>query len=115
VEPGNAAYNLFMRKFRNAAFVLLACWLFVAVPVEAQGADQECVDEICDGLDNDCDKSVDDNVDCGANLECGCGNCNKAMVNGSCAEGVPWKGFCLVDHCPAGTKCNQPTGKCRRI
>lgn len=104
-----------MKKFLQVLFLTLPFLLISLSPGMAQSTEEACIDEVCDGLDNDCDKSVDDNVDCGANLECGCGNCNKTMVNGSCAEGVPWKGFCLVDHCPTGTKCNLPAGKCRRI
>ena len=74
---------------------------------------ENCVDEVCDGLDNDCDKSVDDNADCGDKLQCGCAHCNQPMIDGKCAQGVPWQGFCLEDFCPPGTACNLKTGKCR--
>lgn len=76
---------------------------------------EDCVDEICDGLDNDCDKAIDDFVDCGADLLCACGKCANAAPNGQCSEGTLFQGHCVVDHCPTGLKCNMGTGKCRRI
>ncbi len=103
-----------MKVSLGALLIFILLMLPSSAFSEGQQAEGSCVDEICDGLDNDCDKSIDDFVDCGLNLECGCANCNKAMVGGACAEGVPWQGFCLVDRCPPGTKCNFQTGKCRR-
>ncbi len=93
--------------------LLLFCILVTPAFSLAEKSWENCVDEICDGLDNDCDKAIDDNVDCGANLQCGCAHCNKAMVDGKCATGVPWEGFCLEDHCLPGTACNIKSGKCR--
>jgi len=100
-----------MAKYCLIAISLLVLLLSPSLSRATQ-SNQSCVDEICDGLDNDCDKSIDDNVDCGPKLECGCGHCNKEMVDGKCAQGVPWNGFCLEDHCPEGSACNLKTGKC---
>lgn len=95
---------------------LVLLWMLLPTgPSVSRAADENCVDEICDGLDNDCDKSIDDFVDCGLTSVCACGQCTKAAVDGKCAEGVPWQGNCVVDHCPAGRKCNMQTGQCRRI
>ncbi len=100
---------------KKIAAALLLFFLFFGVPhLFAQSHLENCIDEICDGMDNDCDKAIDDFADCGDHAQCGCATCNKKMVDGKCAVGIPWQGFCLEDHCPQGTTCNTKTGQCRR-
>ena len=102
-----------MKRSLLMALALLSFTLWLMPRAHAAGEACVPVDEVCDGKDNDCDRAIDDNIDCGPDLQCGCGHCNKIEENGSCATGTPWQGFCLEDHCPAGTACNMKTGQCR--
>src|SRR5881394_2114963 len=104
-------YNSGMNPLLLTPLLLLS--LLLATPVHAapKPSQENCSDEICDGLDNDCDGSIDDNADCGLHAQCGCGVCAKEMVGGKCESGISWQGFCLEDHCPSGTACNVKTGK----
>ena len=102
-----------MNTIWRTFFIFLFALLLSSPFAFAAPSHENCVDEVCDGLDNDCDKSVDDNADCGDTRQCGCAHCNEPIVDGKCAQGVPWQGYCLEDFCPPETACNLKTGKCR--
>ncbi len=70
-------------------------------PAEETGpADEESVDEVCDGVDNDCDEGVDEGFDLqGDPSHCGACDAACAYANGepACEEGE-----CVLEACDAG-------------
>jgi len=83
--------------------------------------------EVCDGLDNDCDKQIDENVDCGINKHCVDGKCSCYKTCGtSCCPSassccgsycMPNSATCAIKddgcYCPAGYDIAQKLGNLR--
>ncbi|MDP3274262.1 MAG: nidogen-like domain-containing protein [Deltaproteobacteria bacterium] len=72
--------------------------------------------EACDGVDNDCNGSVDDNAVCPAGQRCLRGSCVSSCVEGDCFDGFACvRGECVERgcetlECPAGQRC--AAGRC---
>jgi MYXO-CTERM domain-containing protein len=80
-------------------------------------------DEICDGLDNDCDGKNDDQAPCPAGLSCIEGACRQTCKDtgefSDCPGGQTCTaGVCRVidctNSCTGGLVCNQKTGVCEK-
>ncbi len=71
--------------------------------------DVEATVELCDGVDNDCDSDVDDDVHCGGNLACRCGTCASPCGEGGQCPGQSdcIGGYCILEHaCPDRSYCD---------
>jgi MYXO-CTERM domain-containing protein len=71
---------------------------------------QPPVPEICDGLDNNCNGTLDDGAQCEGGAACACGACAMPCRSGECPQGARCiGGFCVVDRCPPGMHCEGTT------
>jgi hypothetical protein len=67
--------------------------------------------EVCDGVDNDCNGTVDDSATCPAGTRCLRGSCVSACVEGDCFAGYACvRGECIERgcetlECPSGQRC----------
>jgi hypothetical protein len=69
--------------------------------------------EICDGLDNDCDGTTDDNA-CSGGLKCAKGQCVECTVANDCASrNCGSDGTCCVPEC--GKQCGGTESKCGSV
>jgi hypothetical protein len=72
--------------------------------------------EVCDGVDNNCDGTVDNNATCPPGQRCLRGSCTSECVEGACFVGFRCvRGECIEDGCesltcPEGQRCSQ--GRC---
>lgn len=72
--------------------------------------------EACDGVDNDCNGTVDDNATCPGGQRCVRGSCIGSCVEGDCFAGYSCvRGECIENgcetlECPSGQRCSQ--GRC---
>jgi len=72
--------------------------------------------EVCDGVDNDCNGTVDDGAMCPAGTRCLRGACISACVEGDCFAGYSCvRGECIENgcetlECPSGQRCRA--GRC---
>ncbi len=64
-------------------------------------------DEICDGLDNNCDGQIDNNAICPEGMTCRCGVCVGQCFEDKCQGGSNCvDGYCVLDSCAKGTFCD---------
>jgi hypothetical protein len=79
--------------------------------------------EVCDGKDNDCDGSVDEQVDCGNGAACVGGECLPACLvddiyrcppDRLCRDGYCVRKACALQPCAAGQACDAE-GICREL
>jgi len=63
--------------------------------------------EICNGYDDDCDERPDEGEGlCDANDVCRCGGCvGPCMMNECTGDAVCINGYCIIDRCPEGQRC----------
>jgi hypothetical protein len=74
--------------------------------------------EICDGKDNDCDGTIDDQAPCPAGFACAYGECAPVCAGGEfacptnrlCQDGVCVFAECVRTPCPAGFGCDSARG-----
>jgi MYXO-CTERM domain-containing protein len=72
---------------------------------DCQGG-QQPGEEICDGLDNNCNGTLDDGARCAGDAVCACGGCARPCRNGECPQGSRCTGgYCVFDRCPPGMHC----------
>jgi MYXO-CTERM domain-containing protein len=72
---------------------------------DCQGG-QQPTDEICDGLDNNCNGTIDEGATCEGNAICACGGCASPCITNECPRGSTCTGgYCVFDRCPAGMHC----------
>ncbi len=72
------------------------------------GACEPDPSEVCNGFDEDCDDVADEGMDlCPQTETCLCGGCVGPCSMNECPPGAQCvRGFCIVDRCPEGQRCD---------